>query len=336
LDGSGSPGPARPPAGAPRVKVVYIAGATRSGSTVLGNLLGELEGFVSVGELRQLWQRGLIERRGCGCGVPVDECPFWAAVLAEGFGPAGSRMVRPRDVVDWQRRAVRLRHLRRARRDTAGDAPPARQAYASVQARLYEAIAAVTGSRVIVDSSKAPSGAASLRLAPGVDPRVVHLIRDPRAVAYSWRRRAGRRPPGEMARYGAVRAATSWAAANAGVEWVRGASGGGRGLRIRYEDMVRDPGTALRAIAELAGEPTGELPLSGSGRARLRPNHTVSGNPSRFETGEIELRDDAEWMDALPWAERSVVTAMTLPWLLRYGYPLRPGAVRAASSAASR
>src|SRR5205823_1051409 len=50
-------------------KVLYIAGPGRSGSTVLDQVLGELPGFVSTGELQALWQRGLVERRPCGCSA---------------------------------------------------------------------------------------------------------------------------------------------------------------------------------------------------------------------------------------------------------------------------
>ena len=38
----------------PIVKVVYIAGMGRSGSTLLGSLLGQLDGFFFVGEFRHL------------------------------------------------------------------------------------------------------------------------------------------------------------------------------------------------------------------------------------------------------------------------------------------
>ena len=53
---------------------------------------------------------------------------------------------------------------------------------------LYRAIATVTGARVIVDSSKLPSYLAVLRGVDGLDVRTVHLVRDPRAAAFSWQR----------------------------------------------------------------------------------------------------------------------------------------------------
>ena len=57
--------------------VLYIAGTGRSGSTLLASILGEVEGVFAAGEVRYLWQRGLAERRLCGCGVPVRDCPVW-------------------------------------------------------------------------------------------------------------------------------------------------------------------------------------------------------------------------------------------------------------------
>jgi hypothetical protein len=46
-----------------RVTVLYVAGTGRSGSTLLARVLGEADGFVAAGELRYVWQRGLVEDR---------------------------------------------------------------------------------------------------------------------------------------------------------------------------------------------------------------------------------------------------------------------------------
>ena len=45
------------------LRVLYVGSWSRSGSTLLDLMLGQVPGFVSVGELRFLWQRGLIERQ---------------------------------------------------------------------------------------------------------------------------------------------------------------------------------------------------------------------------------------------------------------------------------
>ena len=69
------------------IKVVYIAAHNRSGSTLLDRMLGQLDGYVSVGELRQIWVRGLAGNQACGCGLPFHECAFWVEVLRDAYGP---------------------------------------------------------------------------------------------------------------------------------------------------------------------------------------------------------------------------------------------------------
>src|SRR5438105_15565281 len=60
--------------------VLFIGGEGRSGSTLLDRMLGQLPGFFSTGELREVWNRGLIENLDCGCGLSFRSCSFWTAV----------------------------------------------------------------------------------------------------------------------------------------------------------------------------------------------------------------------------------------------------------------
>ena len=59
-----------------RLKVLYLLGSSRTGSTLLDNILGEFDGFFSAGEVRFLWRR-LLENRRCGCGQPIGGCEVW-------------------------------------------------------------------------------------------------------------------------------------------------------------------------------------------------------------------------------------------------------------------
>ena len=84
----------------------------------------------------------------------------------------------------------------------------------------------------------------------------------------------------------------------------------------RYEDLVHDP------VAWL-GRRFPQVAFPGSiaeGIVPLEPNHTVSGNPLRFTTGELRIRPDEEWLDRMKPRDRWTVTAATLPLLYRYGY----------------
>jgi hypothetical protein len=76
------------PAGVPTV--IYVAGSGRSGSTLLERTLGEITGFVNVGELIDLFRRVVREGERCGCNEPFESCPFWSGVgreILDGWDP---------------------------------------------------------------------------------------------------------------------------------------------------------------------------------------------------------------------------------------------------------
>jgi hypothetical protein len=54
--------------------------------------------------------------------------------------------------------------------------------------QLYRAIQCVSGARVLIDSSKVPTYGLILSRTSDIHLSVLHLVRDSRAVAYSWLR----------------------------------------------------------------------------------------------------------------------------------------------------
>jgi hypothetical protein len=307
-----------------RVKVLYIVGLGRSGSTILSNSLGQIGGYFSAGELNFIWKHNVIENRLCGCGKPFRECPVWTRVMDEAFG--GMDGVDAREMMRLQASGTRTRHIplmltERGRRRLAERLEKLLINYR----RLYEAIGAVTDSRVIVDSSKEPAHGYAMSLVPDVDFYVLHLIRDPRAAAYSWLKKKPQPDSEEiehMVRFSPAKSSALWDSWNASAEalWRRTPE---KYLRLRYEDFVADPRASLRRILGLVGV-TAELPLAGEREVRLGVSHTVSGNPNRFDTGAVELRPDYEWISNMSPRDRTLVTALTLPLLPHYGYPITP------------
>lgn len=308
------------------MRVVFLGGAGRSGSTLLERLLGELPGVCALGEVTQLWDR--IDRADtrCGCGAPVAACDFWRAVGDKAFG--GWSAVDRERIPTLQRAVARTRHVprfltghSRARRHDA------LAEYAEYYARVYTAAAAVSGCEVIVDASKNPGLAYSLRYAPDLTLRLVHLVRDPRAVAHSWTRhvpsgeRAG---PTTMRRVAPRRASLQWLADNGAMSLLAAFD---RVQRLRYEDLTADPRRAVREIAAFAGlHPTdADLAFLDGDRAQFSARHGVAGNPMRFHTGEVPLRRDDAWRHALPRRQRALVSAVCAPLLPAYGYPLTGG-----------
>ena len=303
--------------------VVYIAGSGRSGSTLLERALGEIPGFVNVGELIDLYRRTAAHGERCGCGQAFAECPFWSRVGDRAFG--GWPEQKLTGVHRLQGKVARQRHMprllamplagHRFRADVA--------AYGASYARLYGAIAADAGAACVVDASKWPVQALALARA-GLDVRVIHLVRDVRGVAYSLGKRDVSRPHAVagadmMTHLSAAEAAARWVA-------VQGQAGLLRwcGLpvtRMRYEEFARHPGQAVAAALAGIGLPVAPEHLAhiGDGIVMLGTSHGLSGNPSRFRDGEITLRADETWRVGMSRRDRLIVTAIGLPLMLRYG-----------------
>jgi hypothetical protein len=301
-----------------RTRVLFIGGYTRSGSTLLERVLGRADGYFASGEIRHLWREGLKENRLCGCGDPFRECKFWREVFRDAYGSMDAldadEVLQLQESVDrfWRIPQIRWRTL------TSPHMRRNLNAYRFLLGRLYGSIGRVSGAQVIIDSTKDSSHGHMLSTMTSVDLDVVHLVRDSRAVAYSWQRKKYNPGSGrEMDRYGLLRTALGWDATNSLVGWLR--THARTYTRIRYEDFVADPASATEEIYGAVGG-FGDAPALDGGRVELTPDHTVAGNPIRFTQGAVEIRNDEEWRRAMSGGSRALVAAASWPVLKAYGF----------------
>jgi Sulfotransferase family len=307
------------------VRIIYIGGYSRSGSTLLLRLLGEFPGLLPVGELFDVWERSYRQNQLCGCGSDFHHCPFWREVTQRALS-CDTNTVPVERYEGWRRRLTRrasiaqlwLPRLRSAR--YRADL----HAYAEVLGSLYQAAADVSGARFVIDSSKEPHQAWLLREIPGIELHMIHLVRDSRAVAFSWRRQRSRPEvywrSESMERRSVLRSALDWDMVNLLTATRR--SSLASYTVIRYEDLVGRPEEVSATIARSLGEIWRVDPLGDSRVVSLRRSHTASGNPSRFQTGDIRIVSDDEWRAKMRPNDRLLVSALTAPILFRYGYPL--------------
>lgn len=287
-----------------------------------------------VGETRYLCTRGILDDVQCGCGRSFHSCAFWQAVGEEGFGGWGE--VDTERLVEVDSATIRLRALpfHRVPALRPGFAA-ALEEYTSWLTTLYAAIARVSGGKTIVETSKNPNFASLLTRMRDTDLRIIHLVRDSRAVAYSWTRNKPMPSPiGDqelMPRFNPVRTAMRWLASNMAFPAL--AAERSPYIRLRYDDFVTDPRGALQKLSTFA-DTSLCLPDSAltENKVKLGEHHIFSGNPMRASTGWVELRIDDEWQTMLPRRQFAEVTAITWPLLRRYDYPTVPPGRRTAAA----
>jgi hypothetical protein len=311
-----------------KIVVLYIAGWGRSGSTIMGNILGQLPGFAHVGEISNVWTRGVLENTPCGCGTPFGECATWSRVFGRAFGGVDVEHARRMMALSLQQPNNKTLLLRAAvgRGLSLDDGDIGAREYRDNLRRLYGSIVTEMDADVIVDSSKVPSYAVALASLPNVDLRVVHLVRDPRATSYSWSRHIDRSDAGRpltMERLDTWESAARWCSWNATTELLPRLLARPT-VRVSYEAFVRDPKATLSTVLELVADVSpvdpGALPFTSDREVALAPTHNVWGNHRRRRAGRVLIESDEEWKANLSFFERAMVTTLTYPLARRYGY----------------
>jgi hypothetical protein len=302
------------------IKVLYLIGSGRSSSTLINNILGEVPGVFGAGEVGSLWRFGYLEGRTCACGAHVSECEIWGPVIKRVRASAGSGLT-PDDIVGIQDRYLRERHIRRLLTSAIGiprRMPPDLRRYTKLATEVIVEAAEVSRAKLLVDASKAPGRAALIGLSEDIDLHFLHIVRDPRAVAFSWHRvRPDRAPSRNL-----MASSLHWTTRNLATEFLKRRLGTTYTL-LRYEDFVAQPREALRPIVVKMGLDPEGLPFLSDRSVSFGIQHAISGRPAKFRSGAQEVRADGEWMLRQGGLARTVSSAISLPLLHRYGYPWR-------------
>lgn len=146
------------------MRVIYIVGMGRSGSTLLDLLLDAHSNVRSLGGVRRMTRA--LHGTDCACGAaPQIECEFWRDVDQQLYGELEKIDPESRDSATFRRHNV----------------------------ALFEAAARVAGTDFVVDSSKSVSRLRRLLTETDLDVYPIHIVRDPRGYAYSQSKRKSRR-----------------------------------------------------------------------------------------------------------------------------------------------
>lgn len=301
------------------VAVLQILGKGRSGSTLLDALLGQFQGVFSSGELWRL-PEVVAEDRRCTCGAIYAECEVWGRVLS-GLRRAAIDLA---DLAHAQQITMNWHAAPRIGLTTRRRPQGAYELRVRLAQQLYKIIADVTRTSVIVDSSKWPWDPVLLSHGEDLDMSAVHLVRDPRAVAYSWHRHKRFRDGSSktMDRHSVVHSSLSWIVRNLSVEFVAGTTDIPVKL-VRYEDLVSQPRPLISELARFTGQDEADLTWLSDSSVALSPLHLVAGNPDRPLGGRLEIRPDTDWISGLTKSRRRVVEALSWWLMRRYRYHLR-------------
>ena len=294
-------------------KLIYLAGSGRSGTTLLGALLSEAQGAVGVGEPAFIFTKNL-NQNICTCEKKLEDCDFWGAILREDFQTASFQEA----AVPGQRSLLFVSQvigIMLGRKDII------HKEYLCQLKKLYTAVYRASGAEVIIDESKSQAYLFALKACDFFDLRVVHVLRDPRAVAFSWQRKKvnGNRNMGKLPWHISARV---WLAQQFLFLFLPLLVPEGHYQRVRYEDFIEEPKTAFGELLEKTGLKVQEPVLSDSDFQITHINHFILSNISPPKLGENKFYKDMEWQKSMPFSAKMLVTLICWPMMLVYGYPI--------------
>jgi hypothetical protein len=195
---------------------------------------------------------------------------------------------------------------------------------AATVASVHNAIAEVTGAEVVVDSSKLPTYGALLAANDSLDIRVIHLVRDPRATAFSWQRSQATYQAEGFAepidQFSTLKSTFLWTIWNGAVPILLNTPEKPV-LTIRYEDLVTSPEATLQIAFAHAGLVDAEIPFETDGTLTIAPSHNIAGNSNRLRHGATRFSEDIEWKAAMTPLSRAGASLTSWPVRRRFGYP---------------
>lgn len=322
-----------------RIRLVYLLGASHSGSTLLAMLLNAHPDVCTVGELKAT-SLGDPKRYRCSCRQLIKECPFWSDIehdmVGKGFNfdisNAGTNI--STGMSRYVNRLLKPLHrgpfIERARDLALNLSPTWRHNLPIILARnlaLIQCVVTRTGQKVIVDSSKIGIRLKYLLRIPELDIRVIRVIRDGRSVALTYIDPARFADAGDPAlRQGGLggnrsserltmeQAAREWKRSNEEAEAILQQFNKSQYIESRYEHLCQDPGATLKRLFMFIGVD----PEKRFSDFRSVAHHII-GNGMRLDgTSEVQL--DERWRRELSPSDLIRFGSVANDTMRRLGY----------------
>lgn len=305
-------------------KILLIAGAPRSGSTLLSKLLNEIDNAFNVNELVYMHLKGIEHDFPCNTGEKFSESAVWQAIM---------QAYKQRNTVDHLRYQPNI--IPNTRKLVAAQLLPFYQAnhkasetYKTAINDLFHAIFEATQADLIIDSSKIAPFVNIVKQLEDFDIYVLHLVRDPRAVAYSWQktiRRADVESGTELFMETCTprRSSIRWQLVNTFSSSLKNCAH----LKyqyLKYEHFVQEPAAHLAKILAFLGYDKREILIQNNKVMLKRTDYGIWGNPNvRQQKSTLHIRYDDTYKQKMKPRVKQEATLYALPLLTQYGYKIR-------------
>jgi hypothetical protein len=244
----------------------------------------------------------------CTCGKKTIECSYWESIIDSFYRFTQKDWEQLNNIIIRQTRTRRLLFGTPRDEKTLKE----RELLKGYLRQLFLTVANKNKASIIIEDSKNALYAQILSEIKEIDLYCVQLIRDPRAVAYSWTKRMKLDPEAEieMPRFSPLKVALLWTLWN-----IAGLKTFGRDKSrialLNYEDLIQAPVETMERISQFTGVNFKTSPwLTKNSYELSKERHLFTGNPNRFNNGVIPIRMDELWKTKMPKLQQKMVESI--------------------------
>lgn len=277
------------------MKIIYIAGDGRSGSTLLDSILANLENSISVGECHRFWGRFYETDTLCGCSDKIEDCQLWRTIdekIKNNFPNYNPKIMR--------KQVMEIQYFSNFQKIPKLISTPSWKTFGEIVKFYYSEIAKTSNSEIIVDSSKSISWAYLLQSLDFCDLRIIHLERDLTSVANSWKKTVNLPEYYDkvvlMPKKSNFLITKSWFKIKFLAKKLKTST---HYLFVEYKNLCKRPKEILSEIEKFIEEDLNYENLQN------KKNHAIGGNPMRSElSGNIVIKKDRKATEKLTFLEK--------------------------------
>jgi hypothetical protein len=181
------------------------------------------------------------------------------------------------------------------------------RAFVEAHLRFYQQALDYSGRRLYLDGTKSIRRVRLLKESTQERVRIVHLVRDGRAFANSYRKNR------KVGMDALPQAATYWNEHIRRVDELAARSDRVQLLSLRYEDLCRTPDTFLRELFQFLDLPYEDVLVN------TREDQHVLGNRMRRNFSN-EIKEDQSWKQQIEGTDQDMLSALMRPALERFRY----------------
>jgi hypothetical protein len=292
--------------------LIYIAGYGRSGSTVLGAILGSHPSIVGLGEITTMF--GVLSQskghalNNCSCGKSFNDCDYWQNILESSEYNSIQQWANIHKTFQKVEDIRSLLILLRGGFSEHGNISHIGAAYADYNHTLLNSLVKRNQQTIFVDSSKTVWNRIgrpyALQELVGLDVKVIHLIRDGRATMWSRakgknRTLAQKRPSISILR--GLLGAALWSSTNLLTSVLLLRVPNENVLRIHYEDLIDDAEHTMQELGQFIGQDLSDITRKLVNRdSFMVSNIHLAGGNRLLKNGSFVVKVDKSWRKQLP------------------------------------